>query len=47
MNRACPDCEQGKHQNCTGYAWDTKTDQETVCPCAAKLHVTSFEKEEP
>ena len=38
MKRACPDCEQGKHRNCTGYAWDINTDQETTCPCADNQH---------
>jgi hypothetical protein len=32
--RACPDCEQGKHANCTGEAWDNNTDAPTVCPCS-------------
>jgi len=32
--RSCPDCEQGKHQNCTGAAWDDGADAETVCPCS-------------
>jgi hypothetical protein len=32
--RDCPDCEQGKHQNCTGEAWDTIKDDFTVCPCS-------------
>ena len=32
--RDCPDCEQGKHQNCTGEAWDTVADAPTVCPCS-------------
>ena len=32
--RSCPDCEQGKHSNCTGEAWDNDTDAPTVCPCS-------------
>jgi RecJ-like exonuclease len=32
--RACPDCEQGKHANCTGEAWDNDTDAPTACPCS-------------
>ena len=32
--RSCPDCEQGKHANCTGDAWDNDTDAPTVCPCS-------------
>ncbi|HEY8881917.1 MAG TPA: hypothetical protein VIM47_00805 [Dermatophilaceae bacterium] len=32
--RSCPDCEQGKHTNCTGEAWDNDADAPTVCPCS-------------
>jgi len=32
--RDCPDCEQGKCQNCTGEAWDNDADAPTVCPCS-------------
>jgi len=32
--RSCPDCEQGKHANCTGEAWDNDADAPTVCPCS-------------
>jgi len=35
--RACPDCEQGKHRNCTGQAWDNDADAPTVCPCTLNL----------
>jgi hypothetical protein len=27
-------CEQGKHQNCTGEAWDTEKDEPCACPCS-------------
>jgi len=36
--RACPDCEQGKHRNCTGQAWDNVIDDFTVCPCYQAGH---------
>jgi hypothetical protein len=32
--RPCPDCEQGKHANCTGEAWDNEADAPTACPCS-------------
>ena len=32
--RPCPDCEQGKHANCTGEAWDNDADAPTTCPCS-------------
>jgi len=32
--RSCPDCEQGKHANCTGEAWDNDADAPTACPCS-------------
>lgn len=31
--RSCPECEQNKHTNCTGEAWDNDADAPTVCPC--------------
>ena len=36
--RSCPDCEQGKHANCTGQAWDNYIDDFTVCPCHQAGH---------
>lgn len=35
--RPCPDCEQGKHRNCTGEAWDNTKDAPTACPCSLNL----------
>ena len=32
--RDCPDCEQGKHQNCTGEAWCHEHDVPARCPCS-------------
>lgn len=29
----CPECAQGKHQNCVGQAWDDATDQPVACSC--------------
>lgn len=29
----CPECEQGKHGNCDGTAWDDNADAETECGC--------------
>jgi hypothetical protein len=31
--RSCPDCEQGKHANCTGEAWCNEHDAPVSCPC--------------
>ena len=32
--RSCPDCEQGKHRNCTGEAWCNEHDVPARCPCS-------------
>jgi hypothetical protein len=32
--RPCPDCEQGKHANCTGEAWCNEHDVPARCPCS-------------
>lgn len=29
----CPECRNGKHQNCDGQAWDEEADELTVCEC--------------
>jgi hypothetical protein len=34
----CPECIQGKHQNCTGQAWDFDTDTPTRCECTDEQH---------
>ena len=36
--RDCPDCEQGKHHNCDGRAWDNDADDFAPCPCAHTGH---------
>ena len=36
--RSCPDCEQGKHRNCTDTAWDNELDDLVPCPCAEAGH---------
>jgi hypothetical protein len=36
--RSCPDCEQGKHHNCDGRAWDNDADDFAPCPCAHTGH---------
>lgn len=36
----CPECYQGKHDNCDGTTWDEPTDGEAVCPCHNRGHVT-------
>jgi hypothetical protein len=30
----CPECRDGKHANCIGYALDTATDTVVDCGCA-------------
>lgn len=35
---ACPECDQGKHGNCDGTAWDVEADDRIECPCAAAGH---------
>lgn len=29
----CPECDQGKHGNCDGTAWDFAEDEPTICCC--------------
>jgi len=29
----CPECEQSKHGNCDGWAWDFDADEKTQCQC--------------
>lgn len=29
----CPECRDGKHLNCTGWALDPETDEQTYCGC--------------
>lgn len=34
----CPECVQGKHQNCSGQAWDNAADEPTSCACDDASH---------
>jgi len=34
----CPECRQGKHGNCAGWALDPDTDDFVTCACAAGGH---------
>lgn len=35
----CPECMQGKHQNCDGGTWDEVHDEPAPCPCSEVGHV--------
>lgn len=37
--RDCPECRQGKHVNCTGWALDEDTDDVVECECAEGGHL--------
>lgn len=39
---SCPECRQGKHDNCTGQALDPRTDEMTQCPCQRLDHGIPF-----
>lgn len=34
----CPECDQGKHVNCTGWAIDEETDRVIDCSCPLPAH---------
>lgn len=34
----CPECGDGKHGNCDGWAWDFDRDDVAPCPCAKGEH---------
>ena len=34
----CPDCENGKHDNCTNEAYDFDKDEIVPCECHARNH---------
>lgn len=34
----CPECQNGKHQNCAGWAIDEETDAVVDCTCAEGGH---------
>lgn len=40
VNGVCIECEQGKHGNCNGMAWDYTVDDATDCVCAKAGHAT-------
>lgn len=37
----CPECEQGKHANCDGTAWDDAKDEPTSCTCTHETTTTT------
>jgi hypothetical protein len=37
--RDCPECQQKKHANCTGWAIDPDTDEFVPCECAEGGHL--------
>jgi hypothetical protein len=42
----CPECQQGKHQNCDGLAWDFEIDKLTHCDCEEVSHPLRGETED-
>jgi hypothetical protein len=34
----CPECQQGKHRNCSGDTWDPDADTYGTCPCFDANH---------
>lgn len=34
LRQRCPECRQGKHQNCTGMTMDADTEETVWCSCA-------------
>jgi hypothetical protein len=42
----CPECQQGKHQNCTRQAWDDVIDGLTdcLCICRSGAYMTQVER---
>ena len=34
----CPECQQGKHGNCEGQAWDNAADEPAPCACPDESH---------
>ena len=35
----CPECQQGKHRNCTDWTLDPDTDEPAPCDCAEGGHL--------
>jgi len=44
LEPACPECEQGKHINCDGTAWDYEYDVPVRCACEITAHTMRFEE---
>jgi hypothetical protein len=40
VEAVCPECQQGKHQNCEGQAWDAETDGPVDCRCPDESHAS-------
>lgn len=37
MGEPCPECQQDKHENCTGWSL-TEDNKYTTCPCGDRGH---------
>lgn len=35
---SCPECQQGKHDNCDTTSWNVVTDEPQPCPCWESGH---------
>jgi len=35
----CPECQPGKHGNCSGWTWSNELDEEVPCPCFKRGHI--------
>jgi hypothetical protein len=44
MTAVCPECQQGKHQNCDGTAWDNQADAPGTCHCPDPSHQVSSDQ---
>lgn len=42
----CPECRNGKHDNCQGDAWDNERDRPTICECWQWQHEPLLEEEQ-
>jgi hypothetical protein len=42
----CPECQQGKHQNCDGLTWDFEIDKLAHCDCEEGPHPLRGETED-
>jgi len=41
----CPECKQGKHDNCDGTALDELKDVFTACECTNHVHLAALRKQ--